>query len=275
MFLACGPFVGDWKQEISTFRPYVRWLSNNINNEGVFISTHSNRSFLYDWLPEENIIPIYEGLSRDELLQSGYVNLGLNRRDYMMLLRGFKNKVSSNRPNKQVENFYLYYTKTNTPWYPIYNRTFEKVKVKDSIKIDDKKYIVFIADSIEKPEKLEEIYKEISKIYNIVVIGDMKTHLLDKNIILKNPDYFENGYRYIMQYITKAEAVVCPISHWTLISNMQEIPVFSWGECISQYSLGGIYNFGNKKINLIPNSSSEVIIGSFKHFIERCKLWRK
>lgn len=268
MILAFGPFVGDWKQEVSTFRPYVKWLSDNLNSDSVFISTHSNRAFLYDWIPKENIIPVYEGLSRDELSQSGYVHLSLNRRDYMMLLRGFRNKVSSKSLNQKVESFYLYYTKANTPWYPIYNRKFEKINVKGNKGNE----IIFIADNVEEPEKLEKIYNEINKTHKIIVIGDMKTHLIEKNIILKDTDYFENGYKNIVQHITKAKAVVCPISHWTLISNLQKVPVFSWGNCISQYTTGGIYNFGNKKINFIPaGCSNKAIIDSFKYFIERCE----
>ena len=57
-----GPWIGDFESEIITFRPYIKWVSevSEINNNDFFLYTHENRSFMYDWIPEDNIFHVYQ-----------------------------------------------------------------------------------------------------------------------------------------------------------------------------------------------------------------------
>ena len=73
-----GPFLGDYKTEIIDFRPYVRWIYEAIKPEKMFVATHSNREFLYDWA---TVIPVFEDLSRDELNQSGFIHNSISQKD--------------------------------------------------------------------------------------------------------------------------------------------------------------------------------------------------
>jgi len=269
--LLLGPYVGDWEHEITTFRPYIRWIMEVFNHEDVFLSTHSNRTFLYDWIPKENIFPIFGEFSRNEIFQTGYVFNGLNGRDYNLLIRRFKDRIQNKK--KKIEIVFLNYTKNNNSAnYPIYNKIFEKIKVPDDIKISDKhkNKIVFIPDRRENIIRSECIYKLLQKEYGeeVIVVGDMKIHFSEDNIALKNPDYAENGYKYILSYINNAKAVVCPTCHWSIISNVQGVPLFTWGKNASQFKEEGIYNFENKCLSFSTDKHTkpEIIIKMLEHF---------
>ena len=56
----------------------------------------------------------------------------------------------------------------------------------------------------------------------------------------------------MISYISNAKAVICPLSFWTTICNLQGVPVFSWGDNIGQHRVGGIYHFGNDKSLVVP-----------------------
>jgi hypothetical protein len=65
-------------------------------------------------------------------------------------------------------------------------------------------------------------------------------------------------------------AVICPVSYWTGIANLQKKHVFSWGTSPGQYKTDGIYNFNNKNYSIIPadqDTSPDIIIKSMKTFI--------
>jgi len=79
----------------------------------------------------------------------------------------------------------------------------------------------------------------------------MKTHLLDSNIALKRIDYFENGYKYIIDKISNAKIVICPLSHWTFISKLQGTPVISWNVKI------------NNKYSILKNENGCMIINDY------------
>ena len=265
MRIALGPYVGDWKQEIFTFRPYMRWITNTVSHKDVFISAHSNRFFLYDWIPEDHKIPIYEDLTRNEFDQVGYIHLNLSKRDYTLLQKTFKAKVAE---KDDLENFFLVYN-SSTMWYPLYSKVFEKINVIEQLDLEDE-YIVFIPDITESQDFLMSIYNSLKEEYNVVVIGDMKTHLSDLNVILKNPDYFEKSYEYIIEYISKARAVICPTSHWTLLCNLQKVPVFSWTANTKQYVFGGLTLENRHCCSVIGNDKS-MIVSSFRNFVEKLR----
>jgi hypothetical protein len=267
--LLLGPFVGDWESEIITFRPYIKWITSIGKYENIYLSTHSNRAFLYHWIKEENIFPIFGEFSRDELSQHGYIHKELPIRDYNLLVKKFKERIDK---KKKIEIFYPNYTKNNPAYYPIYNKIFERIEVPSNIKISNsyKNKIVFIPDIKENSIKTDSIYRALKKEYGeeIIVVGDMKTHLIFENIVFKHPDYIENGYKYILSYINYAKAVICPTSHWSVIANIQGIPLFTWGKQHTQFKENGIYNFGNKCLSYPTdkNTKTEIIIDMVKYF---------
>jgi hypothetical protein len=269
--LAIGPYIGSWEEEIMTFRPYARWLSEAVDWDKIYLSTHMNRIFLYNFVPKENIIPVYQHFSRDEKNQRGYIHKNLSKKDFKLILRNFKEGIleRENCNRKEIEIHHLSYSKS-TPPYSIYNKIFEEIP-DITLKIPKKgeNQIIFIPAKQEKLEKLAYIYNWL-KMYNVIVVGSTDTWFSKENVVLNKIDYFENGWKYIVQYITKAKAVICPSSYWTGIANLQRKHVFSWGMNPGQYKEGGIYNFGNKNISMIPadeDTSPDVIIKSMESFI--------
>ena len=270
--LAIGPYIGSWEQEIFTFRPYARWLCEAVLWDKIYLSTHMNRLFLYDFIHKENIIPVYHHFSRYEKNQTGYIHDKLTKKDFKLILKKFKEEIleRENCNRRDIEIHHLSYSKS-TPPYSIYNKIFEgipDITVKIPKTVENK--IIFIPAKQEKIEKLAYVYKWLKLCCNIIVVGSTDTWFSNDNIVLNKIDYFENGWKYIIQYITNAKMIICPLSYWTGIANLQGKPVFSWGVSPGQYRTGGIYNFGNKKCTIIPtdeNTSPEIIIKNMKSFI--------
>jgi hypothetical protein len=63
--LALGPFYGDFEQEITTFRPYVQYIIKHNPGKTVYVSSHINRRFLYDFIDFDKFIPVLENMTRD------------------------------------------------------------------------------------------------------------------------------------------------------------------------------------------------------------------
>jgi hypothetical protein len=74
-------------------------------------------------------------------------------------------------------------------------------------------------------------------------------------------------YKYIIHILSKVRAVICPLSDWTFLCNLQNIPVFSWGDNINPYKTGGIYNFNNK-CNIIPNTHLNNVKSGIDYFLK-------
>lgn len=270
--LAIGPYIGSWEEEIFTFRPYARWLAEAIEWDKIYLSTHINRLFLYDFIPEENIIPVYQQFSRDEKGQKGYIHKKISKKDFGLILKNFKDKILEREMcnRKDIEIHHLSYTKS-TPPYSIYNKIFEEIpKIETKIPKTRVDKIIFIPAKQEKIEKIAYLYKWLKEEHNVVVVGNTNTWFSKDNVVLNKIDYFENGWKYIIQYITKAKAVICPLSYWTGIANLQNKPVFSWGENPGQYREEGIYHFGNRCSTIIPtddDTSPEIIRKGMESFI--------
>lgn len=247
---AIGPYIGDFEHEITTFRPYAKWHSEVIDADKIFLSTHSNRMFLYDWIRKDSIFPVYENLTRDEINQEGYIHKTVQQKDFAILVRKFKDIVSTicGCNKKDIIFYNLGYVK-NSPVYSIYNKLFSPI-VTPEIEVDDSE-VIYIPHIKEDKKRADGIHNYLSEKYGCAVVGDMKVHFPDKNRVLRQIDYFENCYKYIMQYISKAKVVICPISHWTVLCNFQKVPVFSWGKNPGPYRTNGIYNFSNKKAMVI------------------------
>jgi len=277
--IGIGPYVGDFEQELLTFRPYVKWLSKIISYDNLYLNTHMNRRFLYDFVPDENIIPVYETFSRNELGQNGYMHEDLSKKDFMLLVKKFKEKIIDieNCNKSNVEIYYLNYSK-NLSNYPYYNKVFNKIVKPNDVRVlsKHKNKIVFIPDRNENINKLGMILKYLQDNYkdDVIVVGNMDSWFSSDNVILKFPDYFENGWKYILCYILESKCVVCPSSYWTSLCNLQKIPVFSWGGNPSQYRADGILNFNNDKCSVIPSdddTSISVLINSIDFFLKGIK----
>ena len=66
--------------------------------------------------------------------------------------------------------------------------------------------------------------------------------------------------------------VVCPASFWTYLCNIQNVPVFSYGESPGLYRPGGIYYLGNEKSMVISageDTPAEQITQMIKYFEEK------
>jgi len=271
MILALGPYVGDFENEILIFRPYMKWITKVIRSKMVYISTHFNRAFLYDWIPEENVLPVYKEFSRNEMLQIKYIHENISSNDYTLLLRQFKNDIQSNHPSEKIESYHLSYSKSGKVYYSMYKRDFSRVKLQED-SIEEKDYIAYIPDSRFGLDEVEQVYDLLIQRYNILVIGDMRTHLTKKNVVLQNTDYIENGYKYIIEYINKANAVICPLGHWAALTNLQGTPLFTWGPYPGSYKEEGTYSFGNHQCVAIPateETSSQKIVDSFSYFYDK------
>jgi len=272
--LAIGPFIGNIEQELLTFRPYARWLTEVVEFDSVYISSHSNRSFLYEFIPVGNFIGVYENLSRDEFKQLGYIHESISQRNYNVLIKELKDKIAGKERcvKKNIEVYSLSYIKSMPP-YSLYNKIFEKILPPFNINIPDihKNRIIFIPDKNESVETTELIYRYLKKNHDCLVIGDIKTNLINYNIILKNIDYFENGWKYIIKYISEAKAIITPISFWSSLANIQGVPLFSWGNAPSQHRECGVYNFDNEKAVTIPTDEDtdvKIIIQQIEEFLK-------
>ena len=49
--------------------------------------------------------------------------------------------------------------------------------------------------------------------HDFIIIGDQKCRFVRDNVVLNSIDYFENGWKYIIKIISKAKAVICPLSY--------------------------------------------------------------
>ena len=273
--IGIGPYVGDFEQELLTFRPYVKWLSEVIEYDEIYLNTHINRRFLYDFIEDENIIPVYETFSRDEFSQNGYIHGELSKKDFLLLVKKFKDKIISiEECNKSdVEIYHLNYSKILDN-YPHHNKIFNEIKRPDDIRVPErhKNKIVFIPDRSENIDKLAKLLKFLQDKYDdVIVVGNMESWFSRDNVILRFPDYFENGWKYILCYILESKGVICPISYWTSLCNLQKKPVFSWGKGPGQYRKNGILNFDNKDCITIPfekDTNISILIKSVDFFIE-------
>lgn len=269
--LLVGPYIGSFEEEIINFRPYARWLYDIFDFDVIYINTHSNRKFLYNFLPVDYVISTFEYLSRDEISQNGYTHDSINSKDYNLIIKGLKERVSQiedcNKKDLIVKN--LGYTKSTTPM-SYHSKKFERIDTDIEIKEEHKKKIVFIPSKNIPRKQLREIKIFLDDREDYLVVGDLKTRYQQNNPVIKMIDYFENGYKYIVQCITEAKAVICPMSHWTIISNLQGVPVFSWGENVGQFKEGGIYHFGNKGCYAIPvsqDTNTKILVDMVDFFV--------
>jgi hypothetical protein len=268
MILLTGPYIGSFEQEVITFRPYVKWLSEILEYDKMYISTHSNRAFMYGDM-EAVVLPIFEDLSRDELSQVGYIHKSISQKDYQVILKTIKETIVEKEDctKRDIEVYNLSYVKS-TPPMSIYSKKFEPINA-TTINIEDYEgRVVFIPDRAATGSQLRIVRDYLRESYpDYIIIGDMRTRFARENVILNLVDYFENSWKYMVKIISKAKAVVCPLSYWTTICNLQSTPVFSWGEQVGQHKEDGVYHFGNRKCLAFPSTDSVVLIKMLDHFL--------
>jgi hypothetical protein len=261
-----GPYIGDFEQEIITFRPYIRWVFQNTEVSKMYVNTHFNRMFLYEnFIPAEQIIPVPEHLSRAEMEQSGYIHNLIAPKDFNILVKMIKEDVIGREgcTKRDLEMFTLSYIKSTTP-YSIYQKLFHSIDGLD-IKNPFKGKIIYIPYN-DKHRRLKAV-KEFLADHDSVIMGDQSTRFKDDNVVLSRSDYFSNGWKTIIKAISEAKALICPVSYWSVIGNLQQVPVFTWGENVGQFKEGGIYSF-NKKCTAIATIKIDVIIEMIEHFLE-------
>ena len=267
-----GPYIGDFEQEVITFRPFIRWITRALKPDLIFLNTHFNRSFLYEWVRSENIFPIYEHLSRDELGQFGYTHDQFKQKDHNLLAKIFKEKIANicKCSKRDIEIYNINYAR-NKPVYSVYQKIFTPIQVPDiNIKEEYLNRVIYIPAP---GYHLEEIYEYMVSKYNAIVVGDLRLtgYCSENNVMLKFIDYFENGFKYIMKILETAKAIICPTSYWTFLANLQGYPVFSYGDYPGLYKNDGIYSFSNNNSVVIPadeDSSIDGIYSMIDYFVE-------
>ena len=267
MIIIGGPYIGNFEQEIISFRPYIRWLYDVLSYDKFYVNTHFNRLFLYDFLPEDNKIAVFKYLTRDEIGQRGYVHKMVKQKDYQLLIKHIKEYVAVKEDiSKKDISFYSVNYVMSTPPNSIYNKRFSKIQT--NLENDYTNYIVYIPANNESKENLLKVKKFLREYDNVVIIGDKQTRFKDENVVLKDIDYIENGWKRIVQIISDARVVICPVGFWTTVCNLQQVPVFSWGDQVGQHKPGGIYYFGNTKCLAFASDTMEIVLKMLEGFLE-------
>lgn len=219
MVLCVGPFVGDFKTEILSFRPYVTWLYKNVKWKNFYVSSHYYSRFLYDFLEDEQFVPIISNeLSDDKASQVNYFHEKIQHKTFLRYTRNFKSQVSklTGFKKEDIKVIGISYTKLSDPII-FAKKAFEKIKTQGT----KENYILY-----DKEPLIEEL--------NYKLIGNCSS-----------------SYDLI-ELISNAVCVVCKAGFYTALTNLQGVPAFGWSvEYPGRYRHNGIYNFGNKNAHIL------------------------
>jgi len=204
--ITCGPFVGSFLEEITTFRPFVNWVQTNLIHEDLFVLTHNNRKFLYDC----KVLPIFEQFSIDDSKFMDHRNKDIDSRLYKLIHQSLSKDIArtTGYTQKEIISLMNKYPK-NKIQISYYNKTFKPI-VHPAIDTDLQDYVVFIPCKTEKRKVLQDVLFYLQAHYNVVVLGDNATHFQDIN-------YFDtyakilDRYRHMVSVINNAKMVVCPV----------------------------------------------------------------
>lgn len=259
--LLLGPYFGSWKEEIITFRPFVKYVSETVEHDKIIVSSHYNRSFLYDWA--DNFIPIERQFSEDEFKQKGFIHKDLEQKDYFKKSRQIKERICEKYEvtKKDILHYNVPYVKNQTA-ISVYQKSFTPILTNR----ERESLILYIPSSVENQNKVEDLYYRLKDQLDINIIGDRKCYLQRENI-LNVIDYIDSGYQYLMEYINSSKLIITPCSHWTYLANLQQVPVFSWGKFISPYKKNGAFNFGNTNM-IVPTMENDKLVKQLLYFKE-------
>ena len=232
--IACGPFIGDFETEVLSFRPYIVWLYKNLDFKDFYISSHHDRKFLYHWVGD-NFIPVDDKFS-DISKQDKYYNNDITHNQYFKLIRWLRNSVyngSTKIKKAEIKIYTVPYTKLCDPVVydkKVYTPIIMKAPKEDYILYDKKVYFGN---------------------YNYKILSDIESYA-DK-----------------VKAIISAKCVVCEAGLWTVIANMQRVPVFSWSEgAIGKYKSNGDLGFGNKN-SIIYSDNENTLIKTMELFLRK------
>lgn len=248
--LLLGPYVGDIIQEITTFRPYIKHITELMNVDEVIISSHYNRKFFYDWA--DKFIPVPSEFTENIKNQKGYIHKNLSKIDYTRMIKRLVND------HNNIDQFSLPYTKTTSP-IPFQEKSYHPF-ICPKIDIPNKDFIIFIHNG---SKSMISILEDLKEYYEVISI--------DKNL---NDIFIDNGcvnYELLFNFLHKARMVITPYSHWAFVSNIQGLPLFYWGDDASMYKSDGVYGFNNDKSFSVKISSG--IVKQIKYSYN--KLWDK
>jgi hypothetical protein len=233
--IGVGPFVGSFEYEITSFRPYARWLSRILDYDEFYVSSHHNRQFLYSWLPQTNFIPLY----LEKAGQAGIVHNTINHRKYLKCIRDFKNKIFHITDKEDIHIYSVPYTKFGDP-VSIYKKVFEPIQVP----IDDcRKHTVLFIDCDTLASKIE----------------------LDDSVAIYSAAYTPEC---LVGMIASCAAVICPLGFNTILANLQKCKVLSWDtERLGMYRAGGQYNFKNPYCKVIYCDREDILIRSVNNYL--------
>jgi hypothetical protein len=159
------------------------------------------------------------------------INYDVSAKQYRDLCRNIVRKIVSDNKNCIVEHNFLKYKKNAN--FPFDKKIYQKLPIRTEKTAD----VVLVG----------EHYKFICDQFNV------------HNIVC-------NDIFYFIKRILSAKAIICEAGTWTMLSNLHNIPVFSWGENINPYKRGGIFNFNNKNV-IIPSKNKDVILSGIEYFL--------
>lgn len=259
--LLLGPYFGSWKEELMTFHPFAKYVQETVDCDRIIVSSHYNRSFLYEWA--DDFYPIERQFSENEFKQKGFIHKDLEQKDYFKKSRQIKDKICKDYEcsKKNLYHYNVPYVKNQTA-ISVYQKSFPQI----SIYKEREPLNLFIPSFVENQSKIEDLYYKLKEKMHINVLGDKKCYLQNENI-LNIVEYTDKGYQYLVEYINNANLVITPCSHWTFLANLQQIPVFSWGKFISPFKRRGIYSFNNNNM-IVPTMENGKLVKQLLHFKE-------
>jgi hypothetical protein len=263
--LLVGPYIGDFKNEILSFRPHAKWMFNQLNQPNCFIASHSNRRFLYDWIPDENFIPVFEHLTRDESGQNAYLHSKIKIPDYKILVKNFKKSVSEITDIRKGSSLYhICHYSERLPVYPIYKKSFSKIDVEPIVNGK----IIYIADPLINNN--QEIFKRLSENFdNVVLFGDKNCENIFECLNF-SIDYAENGFINTVRNILGCKMVITHCNHWVLTCNIHGVPIFNWNkEDGNTYKKDGTFGFNNSKSFILIDDNVDKIVSGVKYFYKK------
>ena len=239
-----GPYVGNIKEELFTFKPFVDWFKRHFKYRNLFISTHYDRSFLY----KDKNVPIFKQYTHDVLNQFNHTHKQINSYDYQVIKKSVIEDILSISSYKKSDiitydlgySFYSNICFTQRIFLPL-----------DLIPVKKHKFL-FVPDNSRKWKENLSVYRFLSDISDI--------NIIDFNLM---------SYEEIIRQVLGSEIIITPASHWTLLCNLHNKNVFSWGKNISVFK--SYYNFDNEKCILYKTENKlEAGFWKFlKSFVER------
>lgn len=221
-FIVIGPYVGDIGTELMVFIPFLNWIKTTFNVGNMCISTHYDRTFLYN----DTVVPIFKQYTNDVKSQGGHLHKKINAYDYQVLKKDvIENIVTmTNYRKSDMVSYDLGYS--SYPNISLSQRVFLPF---DNINYQNNNQIIYV---LSKKKKNKPLYKYFKR---------------DNNINIIDPDDFT--YEDLIKKLLGSKVVITYSSYITFLCNLHHKRVFSWGPDITQYK--SFYNFNNKNCVLV------------------------